>query len=79
MNGNGTNSGGKQEITVLLLYRSGEAWRAIVRKISIQAPLSQRVPAQIALAENIPAKIPLRLTVYTSALSLSRGTPSGCV
>lgn len=72
INGGGTDSRDKHEAIESLWDKSDKRWHAIVRNISIQAPLSQRVPAQIALAENIPAKLLLGLTVYTTAYGLSR-------
>ena len=41
INSNGTNGEEKHEATGYWLDRSDEWWRAIVRKISIQAPLGQ--------------------------------------
>jgi len=40
INGKGTNGGEKHETTGYWLDRSDEWWHAIVRKTSIQAPLS---------------------------------------
>jgi hypothetical protein len=51
-----TNSEERHEAIGWILGRFDELWHAIVRTLSIQAPLCQSVPAQIALAENSPAK-----------------------